>query len=171
MEKSCRKSTLKASTFEIWYITQNTHWMQEILSKISSFETGLSKSLKIVNFIFSFEPSPFSWTKLSKTNGTGTSDQSLFRLWNKFRKITLLVMCYLTKFDDVTWSKRFFQIKSSYSKIYICKSVLVNSRHLKLFHFFVIFNMDSVERKEKIQKLVYLENEKSVFDEIKYIFL
>ena len=30
-----------------------------------------------------------------------TSDQSLFRLQNKFKKIPLLVKYYLTKFDDV----------------------------------------------------------------------
>ena len=33
--------------------------------------------------------------------GPGTSDQSLFRLQNKFRKVPFLVMYYLTKFDDV----------------------------------------------------------------------
>ena len=55
----------------------------------------------MVNFIFSFKPSPFQQTKLSKANGAGTSDQLLFRLRNKFRKIPLLVMYYLTKFDDV----------------------------------------------------------------------
>ena len=33
--------------------------MQEILLKIRYFERELSKSLKRVNFIFSFEPSPF----------------------------------------------------------------------------------------------------------------
>ena len=31
----------------------------------------------------------------------GSSDQSLFRLGNNFRKIPSLVMYYLTKFDDV----------------------------------------------------------------------
>ena len=31
----------------------------------------------------------------------GTGDQSLFRLPNKIRNIPLLVMYYLTKFDDV----------------------------------------------------------------------
>ena len=34
--------------------------------------------------------------------GTETNDLLLFRLKNKFRKIPLLVMYYLTKFDDVT---------------------------------------------------------------------
>ena len=33
--------------------------MQEILLKVRYFERGLSKSLRKVNFIFSFEPSPF----------------------------------------------------------------------------------------------------------------
>ena len=75
--------------------------MQEILLKIKYFEKELSKSLRKVNFIFSFEPSPFQWTKLSKTKGPRTSDQLLFRLQNKFREIPLLVIYYLTKFDDM----------------------------------------------------------------------
>ena len=33
--------------------------------------------------------------------GPGTSDHSFFRLQNKFRKIPLLVIYYLIKFDDV----------------------------------------------------------------------
>ena len=60
-----------------------------------------SESLKNGNFIFSFEPSPFQQTKLSKQKGSRTSDQLLFRLQNKFGKIPLLVMYYLTKFDGV----------------------------------------------------------------------
>ena len=43
--------------------------MQEISLKVRYFERGLSKSLKKGNFIFSFEPSTFQQTKLSKTNG------------------------------------------------------------------------------------------------------
>ena len=39
--------------------------------------------------------------KIIKNKGPGTSDQSLFKLQNKFRKIPVLVMFYLTKFDDV----------------------------------------------------------------------
>ena len=42
---------------------------QGILLQIGYFERGLSKSLKKGNFVFSFEPSPFQWTKLSKTKG------------------------------------------------------------------------------------------------------
>ena len=40
--------------------------MQEIILEVKYFERGLSESLKKGNFIFSFEPSPFQYTKLSK---------------------------------------------------------------------------------------------------------
>ena len=51
MEKSYRRYAPKASPGQ--------HYMQKILLKIRYFEIGLSKSLKKVNFIFSFAPSPF----------------------------------------------------------------------------------------------------------------
>ena len=60
--------------------------MQEIILKVRYFDRGLSKSLKKVT---------------QKQKGPETSDQWLFRLQNKFRKITLLVMYYLTKFGNV----------------------------------------------------------------------
>ena len=75
--------------------------MKEILFKIRYFEMGLSKSLKKVIFIFLLSnPIPFNGQDYEKQKEPGTSDQSLFRLQNKFRKIPLLVMYYLTKFDD-----------------------------------------------------------------------
>ena len=75
--------------------------MQEIRFKVRYFKRRLSKSLKKGNFVFSFEPRPFQLTKLSKQKGPGTSEQSLFRSQNKFRRIPLLVMYYLPKFNDV----------------------------------------------------------------------
>ena len=75
--------------------------MQDIILKVRYFERGLSKSLKKGNFIFSFEPVPFNRQNYQKQKGPGTSDQWLFRLRNKFRKIPSLVMYYLIKFDDV----------------------------------------------------------------------
>ena len=74
--------------------------MQEILLKIRYFERGLSKSLKKVNLIFSLNPVPFNGQSYQKQKGPGTSDQLVFRLQNKFRKIPLLVIYYLNKFDD-----------------------------------------------------------------------
>ena len=41
---------------------------------------------------------PFNGQNYQKQKAPGTSDQLLFRLWNKFRKVPLLVMFYLTKF-------------------------------------------------------------------------
>ena len=66
--------------------------MQEILLKMRYFERGLSKSLKKVNFIFLSNPVPFNGQDFLKQKRSGTSDQSLFRLQNKFRKIPLLVI-------------------------------------------------------------------------------
>ena len=74
--------------------------MQEIILKVRYFERGLSKSLKKGKFFFS-NPVPFNIQNYQKQKGPGTSDQSLLILRNKFRKIPLLGMYYLTKFDDV----------------------------------------------------------------------
>ena len=78
--------------------------MQEIVSEVRYFERRLSKSLKKGNFIFSFGPSPFNRQNYQKQKRPETSDQSLFMLRNKFRKIPLLVMYYLTKLGDVIQS-------------------------------------------------------------------
>ena len=54
------------------------------------------------NFIFFLlNPDPFDWQNYKKQKEPGTSNQSFFRLQNKFRKLPLLVAYYLTKFDDV----------------------------------------------------------------------
>ena len=76
--------------------------MQEILLKIRYLERGFSKTLKNANFIFPSEPSLFfDVESYQKQKGPGTTYQSLLRLQNMFRKIPLLVIYYLTKFDDV----------------------------------------------------------------------
>ena len=75
--------------------------MQEILLKIRYFEEDYQKALKKLISFFLWNPVPFNGQSYLKQKGPGTSDQSLFRLQNKFRKIPLLVMYYLTKFDDV----------------------------------------------------------------------
>ena len=64
--------------------------MQEIIFKIRHFERGL-----LLNSV------PFKGQIYQKQKGSGTKDQSLFRLRNKFREIPLLALYYLTKFDDV----------------------------------------------------------------------
>ena len=59
------------------------------------------KPLKKSTLFFLPNPVPFSGQSYQKQKGPGTSTQSLFRLRNKFRKISLLVISYLTKSDDV----------------------------------------------------------------------
>ena len=62
------------------------------------FERGLSKSLKKLTLFFLFNPASFNG---QKQKWPGTSDPLIFRLRNKFRKIPLLVIYYLNKFDYV----------------------------------------------------------------------
>ena len=65
--------------------------MQEIILKIRYFERRLSKIFKKLTLFFLSNPVPSDGQNYQKQN----------RLRNKFRKIPLLVMYYLTKFDEV----------------------------------------------------------------------
>ena len=75
--------------------------MQEIFLTVRYFERGLSKSLKRVTLFFLLNPVSFNRQNRKNQKEPGTRDQSFFTLQNKFRKIPLLVVYYLTKFDDV----------------------------------------------------------------------
>ena len=61
MEKSCRKSAPKARPRPLFNFAKlmKTVIARKKILKIRQFEKGLSKSLKKVNFIFYFQPSPF----------------------------------------------------------------------------------------------------------------
>ena len=59
------------------------------------------KALKTLTLFFLSSPVPFNAQYYEKQKGPTTGDQSLFRLQKKFTKILLLVMYYLTTFDDV----------------------------------------------------------------------
>ena len=61
---------------------------------------SLVNNMSYESFFFS-NPVSFSGQNYQKKKGHGTSEQLLLRLRNKFRKIPLLIMHYLTKFDDV----------------------------------------------------------------------
>ena len=75
--------------------------MQEILLKSDILKKDYRKALKKVTLFF-FRTQSLSIVKIiNKKKSPGTSDQSLLILRNKFRKILLLGMYYLTKFDDV----------------------------------------------------------------------
>ena len=71
----------------------------------NSFENNIlkedyQKPFKKSTLSFLLNPVPFNLQSYQKQKGPGTSDSSLFRLRNKFRKIPLVVINYLTKFDD-----------------------------------------------------------------------
>ena len=103
MEKSCKKCAPKASPSPflilLYNLKQPLH--AKILLKLRYFERRLSKSLKKFTLFFLSNPVPFNGQGYQKQKGSGTSHQSFFRPWNKFRKIPLFVIYYLTKFDDV----------------------------------------------------------------------
>ena len=90
------------------------------------------KPLKTLNLFFLSNPVSFNGQSYQKEKRPGTSDLSLFTLQNKFTKISLLVIYYLTKFDN---TKQFL----SYSKYCTCKFMQANSWHHKLFHFHLSF--------------------------------
>ena len=75
------------------------------LLKISYFERELSKSLKKVNFIFFSNPVPFTGQSYQRRKLSGIRHQSHFRSQNKFRKVPLFVLYYLTNFDDAMWNR------------------------------------------------------------------
>ena len=69
--------------------------MQEFLLRVRYFERVLSKVFRKVN-------QPLLMDKVIKNQKElETSDQSLFRFQNKFKKNLLLVIYYQTKFDGV----------------------------------------------------------------------
>ena len=103
---------------------------------------------------------------IKNKRGPGTSDQSLFRLRNKFRKIPVLVIYYLTKFDDVIQSSCWFISKITSANL--CKSIhdIINySTYICPF-----VSGKCGKEGEKIQKFEHLENKKSFLDEIKNSF-
>ena len=72
--------------------------------KLRYFQRRLSKALKKLTLFFHLNSVPLKGQDYEKQKGPGTCDQSLLRLQNKLRKISLLVMYYLIKFDDLTQS-------------------------------------------------------------------
>ena len=108
MEKSCRKYAPKASLRPLFILVNNQkqplHARTSFKNKIflKSQKAKNQKPLKELTLFFLLNPVPFNGQSYKKQNGLGTSDQSLFRLRNKFKKISLLVIYYQTKFDGVT---------------------------------------------------------------------
>ena len=115
------------------------------------FERGLSKNLKKVNFIFLLNPISFNGQDYE--NGPETSDQSLFRLQNKFRKNPLLVMYYLAKFDEV------ISIIPNILSVNSCKPI----HDINYFTFLIFLHLGSVEKKRKNYKNLNTSRMESAF--------
>ena len=79
---------------------------------------------KLLTLFFLSNSVSFNGQNYQKQKGPGTSEKSLFKLQNKFRKISFLVMYYLTKLDHV-----------------ICNMIMPL--------LFALLNLESVERKGK----------------------
>ena len=121
------------------------------------------KLLKKLTLFFISNPVLFNGQSYKKQKGLGTSNQSLFRLQNKFTKISILVKYYQTKFDGV------IQIGSwvipKITPLHLCKPI-----H-KLFHFHLLFWIWKVWKGSgKITNFEYLENEKRFLDIWKTFF-
>ena len=101
-------------------IAQNSHCMQEILLKKDICKEDHQKALKKWTLFFLSNSVSFNGQSYQKQKGPGTNDQSLFTLQNKFRKIPLLVISYLTKLDGII--KVVFELfQKLHLQIYACK--------------------------------------------------
>ena len=124
------------------------------------------KASKKLTVFFLLNPVPFNGQSYQKHKGPGTSNQSLFRLRNKFRKIPLLVIYYLNKFDDIILSS--FRVIPKITSANLCKPI-----HDIINYSTSIWPFETGKcgkEGKKLQKFEYLENEKSFLDEIKNIF-
>ena len=124
------------------------------------------KALKKVTLFFPSNPVTFNGQNYKKQKGPRTSDQLLFRLLNKFRKMLLLVMYYMTKIYDVIWSG--FWVIPKITSANLCTPV-----HDTINYYTSIFPFESGKcgnEGKKLQKCECLENEKRFLNEIKNIF-
>ena len=119
------------------------------------------KALKKVILFFLLNPVPFNRQNYQKQKGPGIiSDQSLFRLQNKFRKFPLLIMYYLTKFDDVIYNGFWVILKITSANLSRPNYDIINySTFIRPFE-----SGKCGKEGRKLQKFEYLENEKSFLD-------
>ena len=112
------------------------------------------KPFKKLTLFFISNPVPFNGQSYKKQKGLGTSDQSFFRLWNKFKK----KICISYFLSDQVWQCNIKQFLS-YSKITpanLCKPI-----HDIINYSTYICSFESGKcgkEEEKLQKFEYLEN-------------
>ena len=127
--------------------------MQWILLKLRYFERDYREPLKTLTLFFLSNPISFNGQSYQKQNRPGTSDLSLFRLRNRFTKISLLVLYYLTKFDGVR--SAIFWVIQNITPANLCKPI-----HEIINYSTSICPFESGtcwKEEEKLQKFEYLE--------------
>ena len=108
--------------------------------------------MRKLTLVFLSNSVPFDGQDYEKQKEAETSNQSLFRLHNKFRKVTLLVIYYLTKFNDVIWSG--FWVISKITSGTLWKSIQDIISHSTFICTFE--SGKSGKEAEKLQKFEYL---------------
>ena len=159
MEKPCRKYTRKTSpSFFILVNLPKQPLRARNYFKNKIFWKAIIKNLLKSQVFFFLNPVPLNGQSYQKQKG----DQLLFRSWNKFTIISLLVIYYLTKFDDVIQSS--FWVIPKIASANLCKPIhdIINySTSICSFK-----SRKCGKEKAKLQKFEYLENKKSFLDEI-----
>ena len=124
------------------------------------------KSLKKSTLFFLLNPVPFNALSYQKQKGPGTSNQLLFRLWNKFRRIPLLVIYYLTKFDVIPKTTSAVIPKTTSANLSKPIHYIINY----CFSICPFVSGKCGKAGKNLQKFQYLKNEKSFLDEIENAF-
>ena len=91
-------------------------WFKKNL-KIYDAINCLNKKL-VTDFVWYLGKDIFNRQSYQKQKRSGTSDQLLFRLQNKFKNTPLFVIYYLTKFDVVIWSSFWVIPKNTSANLY-----------------------------------------------------
>ena len=125
------------------------------------------KPLKKLTLVFLSNPVPFNGQSFQKQKGSGTRNLLIFRLRNKFTKVSLSVIYYLTRFDGVIIQSG-FSVIPNITPANLCKPI-----HDIINYSISICPFESSKcgkEEQKLQKFEYLEKEKSFLDETKNIF-
>ena len=73
-------------------VLNTEHLNGKIFLKKDILKEDYQKALKKLTLFFLSNPVPFNGQNYQKQKGSGTTDQSLFRLQNKFKNIPLFVI-------------------------------------------------------------------------------
>ena len=126
--------------------------------KLRYFERRLSKAFKKLTLRFLPNSVLFNGQSHQKQKGPGTNSLSLFKLRNKFTKVSLLVTYYLTKFDGLMQSG--FWVIPNITPWNSCKPF----HEIIMYSFFVCpFESEKWKGRGKITKIWISRERKELF--------